>query len=142
VRIGIAPESITRCKRGIREITKRSGGVSLAHVIGQLNRYTRGWMNYFAIAAQEGTFKDLDGWIRRRLRCLLWKQWKTTRARVYHLRRSGTEPWLARGLCNGKGHGPWSAARHTAMQRAAPNQYLKRQGRQSLHGRYLALNLA
>lgn len=142
VHIGLAPESITRFKRGIREITNRNRGVNLAHVIEQLNRYTRGWANYFAIATQERIFKGLDGWIRRRLRCFLWKQWKTTRARVRHLMRSGTERRLAWGLCNGKGHGPWSVARHTAMHRAVSNQYLEQQGYQSLHGRYLALNLA
>jgi len=141
IRIGIAPASLARCKQRLRQITSRSRGVSFAQVLRELNEYTAGWVHYFAIAEAKTILRELEGWIRRRLRCFIWKQWKTARARVRHLRRAGVGPWLATALA-GRTYGPWRVARHAAMQRAVPSEDLKQQGYQSLYECYLRLNTA
>lgn len=138
VMVSIAPKSIARFKKRVREITKRNRGISLARMLGELNRYTTGWVNYFGIARARDIMSKLDSWIRRRLRCFIWKQWKNWSTRVHHLRRAGVGPWLAYGIASGK-HGPWNVAGSPAMTKAAPNEYLKRQGYKSLYERYMAL---
>ena len=140
-RITIAPQSLLRLKATIRRITKRHRAVSLSRVIGELNQLTMGWVNYFALAEVKSTGRDLDSWIRRRLRCFLWKQWKTRHARRCHLREAGVGPWLAWGMVSGK-HGCWKASGSPALTRAVPNRYLAEQGYQSLLERYLTLTSA
>jgi len=136
--ISLAPKSLLRLKTTIRRITKRNRGVSLARLLRELNQATMGWVNYFALAAVKSICRDLDSWIRRRLRCFVWKQWKTYANRLAHLRKAGVGPWLAWGMVSGK-HGPWNASGSPALTRAVPNQYLEEQGYQSLLERYLAL---
>jgi RNA-directed DNA polymerase len=137
-RISIAPKSVIRFKKVVRRITKRNRGISLSQVIAELNRFTMGWVNYFGIAGIKSLTKDLDSWIRHRLRCFLWKQWKKPQTRIRHLRKSGVGPWLAWGVASGK-HGPWAVSGCPAMTKAVPNAYLKEQGYQSLLERYTAL---
>jgi group II intron reverse transcriptase/maturase len=136
--ISIAPKSIERFKKRIREITKRNRGVSLNRLISELNTYTMGWVNYYGIASAKRLIAELDQWIRRRLRCFIWKQWKKWGTRVRNLKAAGVGPWLAYGVASGK-HGPWKVAGSPAMTRAVPNDYLKRQGYESLYERYMAL---
>ena len=138
VRICLAPQPLLRLKAAIRRITKRNRGVSLSRVIAELNQLTMGWVNYFALAEVKTICRDLDRWIRRRLRCFLWKQWKTRQTRVRHLRQAGVGPWLAWGMVSGK-HGCWKASGSPALSRTLPNQYLTKQGYQSLLERYLTL---
>jgi RNA-directed DNA polymerase len=140
-RIIIAPQSLLHLKATIRRITKRNRGVSLSRVIGELNQLTMGWVSYFALAEVKSTCRDLDSWIRRRLRCFLWKQWKACRTRLHHLRQAGVGPWLAWGMVSGK-HGCWKASGSPALTRAIPNRYLAEQGYQSLLERYLTLTAA
>ena len=70
--IGIAPKSIVRFKKRVRQITKRNRGISLARMIEELNRYTMGWVNYFGIVQAKDIMSKLDSWIRRRLRCAIF----------------------------------------------------------------------
>jgi RNA-directed DNA polymerase len=136
--ISLAPKSLLRLKTTIRRITKRNRGVSLTRLLCELNQATMGWVNYFALAAVKSICRDLDSWIRRRLRCFIWKQWKTYANRLHHLRKAGVGPWLAWGMVSGK-HGPWNASGSPALTRAVPNQYLEEQGYKSLLERYLTL---
>ena len=136
--ISIAPKSLLRFKSAIRRITKRNRGVSLDQVIRELNQATMGWVNYFSLAQIRTICRDLDSWIRRRLRCLIWKQWKTYANRLRHLRRAGIGPWMAWGVVSGK-HGPWNLSGSPALTRTVPNEYLEKQGLQSLLERYLVL---
>ena len=142
VRIGLAPASLARCQARLRQITRRSRGVSFAQVLREVNAYTAGWVNYFALAEAKTHLRALEGWLCRKLRCVLWKQWKTRRARIRHLRQAGVGPWLAAALTSHRGHGPWRVSRHAAMQRAVTREYLKQQGYQSLYERYLMLRAA
>jgi group II intron reverse transcriptase/maturase len=136
--ISLAPKSLLRLKTNIRRITKRNRGISLTQLLRELNQATMGWVNYFALAKVKSICRDLDSWIRRRLRCFIWKQWKTYANRVSHLHKAGIGPWLAWGMASGK-HGPWNVAGSPAMQRAIPDKYLVEQGYMCLLDRYLAL---
>lgn len=136
--ISIAPKSLERFKKRIREITKRNRGISLSQLIRELNSYTMGWVNYFGIATAKSLMRDLDSWIRKRLRCFIWKQWKGYGTRVRNLKKAGVGPWLAHGVTSGK-HGPWKVAGSPAMTRSVPNEYLEQQGYKSLLERYMAL---
>lgn len=136
--VSIAPKSLLRFKASIRRITKRNRGVSLAQVICELNQAAMGWVNYFSLAQVKSICGHLDSWIRRRLRCLIWKQWKTYANRLHHLRKAGIGPWLAWGVVSGK-HGPWNLSGSPALTRAIPNEYLGKQGLKSLLERYLSL---
>ena len=88
VTIQVAPKAIRRLKDQLRLLTGRSWRVSMDYRIGRLNRFTTGWMAYSWLADAEPAFASLDGWLRRRLRQVRWKEWKTTAAKRHNLRRS------------------------------------------------------
>jgi len=82
----IADKAVTRFKDRVRELTRRHRGVSLEQMIADLNPFVRGWAGYFGFS-QWRELPSLDGWIRRRLRCVAWVQWKTRGQRYRELRR-------------------------------------------------------
>jgi len=88
-RIRIHSSSIKRMKNRVRQLTGRSGGRSLKQVIHQLNQYLKGWWNYFGKAEVAAGFKSINYWIIRRLRAIVWKQWKNYRTRVRELKKRG-----------------------------------------------------
>jgi RNA-directed DNA polymerase len=136
--VSIAPKSIDRLKKQVRRLTRRTRGVSFEQVVSDLRRLTDGWVGYFRIARTPSVYQSLDEWIRRRLRCYVWKQWKKPKTRARQLLKRGIGPWLAWGVaCNG--HGPWKVAGSPAMTQALTNARLASLGYSSLHARYLAL---
>jgi RNA-directed DNA polymerase len=106
-------------------------GRSLARTIEDLNPLLRGWVVYFRLAESKTALEELDRWVRRRLRCLLWRQWKRARTRVRNLRALGLENELAR-WGSGLGRGPWWNAGAKAMSCALPATYFTRMGLLSL----------
>jgi RNA-directed DNA polymerase len=138
VQVRIAPERLARAKATIRGITRRYRGVRFAQVVAELGRYTDGWVVYYGLAATPWVFQHLDGWIRRRLRCYLWVQWKTPQRRVALLRRAGVDRIQAYGLAY-DGPGLWRAAHTPALDKALNNRTLGRLGYHSLLDRYRAL---
>jgi RNA-directed DNA polymerase len=82
----IADKAVTRFKGRVRELTRRHRGVSLEKMIADLNPFVRGWAGYFGFS-QWRELPSLDGWIRRRLRCVVWVQWKTRGQSYRELRR-------------------------------------------------------
>ncbi|MED3668866.1 group II intron reverse transcriptase/maturase, partial [Geobacillus kaustophilus] len=88
-KIRIAKESIRRMKQRIRTMTSRSKPIPMPERIEQLNQYILGWCGYFSLAETPSVFKELDGWIRRRLRMCQWKEWKLPRTRVRKLQSLG-----------------------------------------------------
>jgi len=103
-RLGIAPASLRRVKERIRAITRRNRGRSLGRVIGELNRLLPGWVRYYRYAACRTHLRALDGWIRRKLRCLRLKQRKRAHPIAALLRRLGVPEWRAWLLAlSGKG---------------------------------------
>lgn len=91
----IAPQALTRLKSRVRELTRRSRGQSLARIVDETARYLIGWRGYFGFCETPSVLHGLDQWIRRRLRCLIWKQWKRGRTRFAELRRRGIAKDLA-----------------------------------------------
>jgi RNA-directed DNA polymerase len=75
----IAPQALARFKARVKELTKRNQGRSLRQVVTALSVYLRGWMGYFGFCQTPAVLRDLDSWMRHRLRCLQWKQWKIYR---------------------------------------------------------------
>ena len=141
VRMGIAPESLKRAKDTMRRLTKRNRGVSLGQVLAELGRYTDGWVGYFWYARTPWVFQALDQWLRRRLRCYVWKQWKRPRTRARKLLKARVSAGPAWGTAPA-GRGLWRAANSAALQQALPNATLSALGFHSLHGRYQALAVA
>ena len=88
-KVRIAPKSLMRLKARIRELTSKSKGRSMEDVIEHLSTYLRGWYGYFRLAQTPRVFARSDEWTRRRLRCLAWKQWKTSQRRYAMLRKLG-----------------------------------------------------
>ena len=122
----IAPKALRRFKERIREATGRHRGVSLKRMIADLNPLLRGWAGYFGFS--EGReMASLDGWIRRRLRCMLWTQWKTRRRRFSQLRRGGvSEKTTYAAIMSCKG--PWRLSSSEALHRALRNKTFAKAG--------------
>jgi len=132
VHIRIAPQSIDRLMQRVRDLTRQGRGQSLSRTVQKLNPLLRGWANYFSLSAQHKRMKNLDGWLRRRLRCLLWRQWKRPKTRHRHLLNQGLAPERAwRSSVNGRG--PWWNAGASHMMQAFPNAYFQRLGLVSIH---------
>ena len=127
----IAPEALKRFRRRAVELTGRNRGISLKRMVGELSEYLAGWANYFGFCERRTVLRDLDGWIRRRLRCVAWKQWKTGRKRYSELRRRGVNADLAKGTA-GSSRGAWHLSRTKAMSQALPNRHLSYLGLLSL----------
>ena len=118
----IAPKAIVRFKERVRDLTSRTRGVSLARMVEELSTYLRGWRSYFGFCQTPSVLRDLDQWLRRRLRSALWKQWKRGRKRFAELRQRGVGVQLAAKTA-GSAHGPWHLANSRALAVALPNAY-------------------
>ena len=88
----IAPQAIARFKAKVRELTRRTCGNSLAQIVKELSTYLVGWRGYFGFCQTPSVLRKLDGWLRRRLRAIAWKQWKCGSTRSTELRRCGVGP--------------------------------------------------
>ena len=118
----IAPESLQRFQRRVRQLTRRNRQISLEERVSRLSVYLRGWKAYFGLAETWYVFRDLDSWIRRRLRCVLWKQWKTYRRRKRELMKRGVPKALATSTA-WSNRGPWRICHTPGVQMALPNQF-------------------
>jgi len=118
----IAPKARKRFEERIRELTRRNLGISRERRISDLASYMRGWMAYFRFCETPTVFRELDSWIRRRLRCVQWKQWKTCKGRYKGLRKLGLDADTAYKLANCS-HGPWQLSNSSTLTRALPNAY-------------------
>jgi RNA-directed DNA polymerase len=116
----IAPKALARFRERVRELTRRTRGVSLEQMIGQLARYLNGWRGYFGFCQTPAVLRNLDSWIRRRLRSVAWKQWKRGTCRYAELRRRNVGRDLAAQTA-GSPHGPWRLSRSPALSFALPN---------------------
>lgn len=118
----ISAKAQFRFKERIREITSRSRGRKLDDIVKELNLYLNGWRGYFGFCETPSVLKELDGWIRRRLRAYLWKQWKTFKKRRLALLQRGVSPAEASELASSQ-KGPWRLSHAKTMQIALPNRY-------------------
>jgi RNA-directed DNA polymerase len=140
-RLRIAPSSVQRLRQRIREQLRRGRGRSLGRTIEDLNPLLRGWMGYFQHTQSLRVIETLDEWLRRRLRCLLWRQWKRPAHRARQLRRLGLDEDRAwRSAVNGRG--PWWNAGASHMNAALPTPFFTTMGLASLVGTHQRLQRA
>ena len=118
----IAPKAVDRFKERVRELTRRTRGVSIERMAEKLARYLRGWIGYFGKCETPSVLAALEGWLRRRLRSVIWKQWKRGTTRFAELRKRGVKRNLAAKTA-GSGHGPWRLADSPGLHIALPNAY-------------------
>ncbi|WP_250654866.1 group II intron reverse transcriptase/maturase [Alkalimarinus coralli] len=116
----VSDESIQRFKYRVRQITKRTRGRSIEAIYKELSAYMRGWKAYFGIAEVKSPLLDLAKWVRRKLRCYLWKQWG--RSGYRQLRKRGIDRWLAWNTAK-SAHGPWRLSGSPALRYALPTKY-------------------
>jgi RNA-directed DNA polymerase len=130
-RLKIAASSVDRLKDKIRSQTTGNGSKSIVKAINELRPILRGWMSYFRLTEVKGVLAELDGWIRRKLRCLLWRQWKRPFTRARKLMKAGLDEVRAwRSACNQRGAWWNSGASH--MNQACKNSLFNKLGLVSL----------
>lgn len=134
----IAPQSLQRAKDRIRQITRRNRGVSFERMIRELNSFTTGWVTYFRLATGTSPFVALDGWIRRKLRCVRLKQRKRAKSIAAFLQSLGVS-WNQSWTTAACGKGWWRMSGTPSAHHGMSNHWFKTQGYHSLATRYLSL---
>ena len=130
-KLRVAPESVRRFRDKVRELARQGRGRSLRWTIERLEPLIRGWAAYFQKAEVKAAFEQLDQWLRRRLRCILWRQWKRPRTRARRLMKLGLERHRAFTSAY-NGHGPWWNAGASHMNYAVPTRFFRTLGLLSL----------
>lgn len=131
LKIRIAKPSIDRLRHSVGEICAQGRGRVLLDTIERLNSILRGWMNYFSLTQSRRPIEELDAWVRRRLRCLVWRQWKRPHTRESKMRSLGLDAQRAwKSSVNGRG--PWWNAGAKHMVAALPPKYFTQLGLVSL----------
>jgi len=121
----ISSKAIKRFKNRIREITGRVRGRRIGVIVKELCQYILGWQAYFNITQVRYVLKELDSWVKRRLRCYLWKQWG--RRGYRELRKLGVSRDLAWNTAK-SAHGPWRLSRSPGLAFALTTKYFSRLG--------------
>jgi group II intron reverse transcriptase/maturase len=130
-RLKIAPSSVARLKDKIRSLTTGNGSKSVAKAISELTPVLRGWISYFRLSEVNSVLEELDGWIRRKLRCLYWRQWKRPFTRAKQLMKAGLDEVRAwASACNQRGAWWNSGASH--LNQALKKNWFDRLGLVSL----------
>ena len=137
-KLRIARQSVKRLRAKLRPVFRRGRGRDLAGTIEELGPILRGWVAYFRLVDVKASFIELDEWVRRRLRCVMWRQWKTPRTRQRELAKLGVRVELAAAAAFG-GYGPWRNSGGLAMKVAVPNDSLRQMGLVSLLEEYQRL---
>jgi RNA-directed DNA polymerase len=137
-RLGIAPQSLERAKDRVRKITRRSRGVNIERMISELNSFLTGWVTYFRHASAKSHLREMDEWIRRKLRCARLRQRKRGRSMTAFLVSLGVPTKRARSL-GGSGRGWWRIAGSPQANEAMCRQWFQKLGLVSLTERYLEL---
>ncbi len=130
-RLRVSPKAVKRLKQKLRPLLRAGRGRRLSTVTATLKPVLRGWVAYFRLADVKADFERLDAWIRRKLRCIVWRQWKTPRTRFNKLRKHGVFPSrAAKAAWNGRG--PWWNAGASHMHFALTTKSLGQIGLTSL----------
>lgn len=137
-RLSVAPETIQRAKDKIRQLTWRSRGRSFELVIQQLNEYLQGWLNYYKLAESRSLWRELDSWIRRKLRCYKLKQKKKCSTISKYLMSLGVSEIEARQI-GSSGKGWWRLSLTRALHRALDVKWFENQRLICLEKRWITL---
>ena len=127
IRRRIAPHALVRFKQRVRTLTNRNRGRSMETVVEQRAPYLNGWGGYVGFCQTRSVLQGLDSWIRRRLRCVIWTQWKTPRRRITELSRRGVHGDEAVSTAMSS-HGPWRLSHSKAVQVALPTAHFATRG--------------
>ena len=133
-------KTLKKAKAKLKELTSRSQGRNVRVVMQKVKVYIRGWLGYFGIASMKTTMQEWDGWLRRRIRCYIWKQWKLPGTRVKNLIKLGIPEWAACRYGNSR-KGYWRMSDTTTLKRAISNKRLAVAGYFSISDYYESLHL-
>jgi RNA-directed DNA polymerase len=137
----IAPSSLNKLKARVKEITRRNRGTAFEEVLKELKNYLTGWMTYYQLSTSGWLLKEIDSWIRRKVRCYRLKQTKGGTGLRRFLNSQGVTAQQARQLAS-SGRGWWRLSRTPQASRAMGNQWLAEAGLVSLENRYNTLKLS
>ncbi len=140
-RLRIAASSVARFRGKLKAAFRAGRGRALGATIKDLTPVLRGWIAYFRLTDSKGILEDLDGWLRRRLRCILWRQWKKPATRATRLKQRGLTEQRARDSAR-NGHGPWWNAGASHMNDAFRKAFFEQLGLVSLQQELRRLNHA
>ena len=133
-------KSLKKAKQKLKELTSRSQGRNVRVVMKKVEIFARGWLGYFGIASMRNTMKEWDGWLRRRFRMYIWKQWKKPKTRVKNLMKLGLPEWRACEVAYSR-KAYWRCARHASVNMAISSERLAQAGYYSILNRYESLHL-
>ena len=125
--IRVHQKSLLKAKNKLRELTKRNRGRNIRDVMAEVKRYMQGWLNYYAIADMKKTMAEWNGWLRRRIRMYIWKQWKKPKTKFRNLRKLGIPEKYAWMAANSR-RGYWFTVETGAVKRAISNERLASAG--------------
>jgi RNA-directed DNA polymerase len=140
-RLRVAPVSVKRLRAKLRGAFRTGRGRAIDVTVQDLAPILRGWIAYFRLAETKGTLEDLDGWLRRKLRCILWRQWKLPSTRATKLMQRGLPERRARDSAT-NGRGPWWNAGASHMNVAFGKTFFDELGLISLLAEHKRLNHA
>ena len=132
-------KSLKKAKQKLKELTSRSQGRNVRIVMRNVKVYIRGWLGYFGIASMKTTMQEWDGWLRRRIRMYIWKQWKKPKARVGNLMKLGMPRWKAYRNGNSR-KGYWAVAGSGILTLTVTNERLAQAGYCSILDLYESLH--
>lgn len=138
-KLKVSPGAEKRAEGHLREIMRKGRGRKLSAVIGEITLFLRGWIGYFRLSQVKRVFEELDGWIRRKLRRILWKQWKKPKTRAKRLIQLGIDKTRAYESAH-TGRGPWWNAGASHMNTSITTKWLSSLGLLSLITEYRRLN--
>ncbi|MBR0426036.1 MAG: group II intron reverse transcriptase/maturase [Clostridia bacterium] len=137
--IRVHAKSMKKAKRKLKELTSRSQGRSVKTVMYNVKVFIQGWLGYYAIADMKNTIDDWNGWLRRRLRMYIWKQWKKPKTRVANLKKLGMEDWKAYRNGNTR-KGYWAVAGSGILTHTITNERLAQAGYYDIARKYKSLH--
>ena len=137
--IRVHAKSMKKAKRKLKELTSRSQGRSVRTVMYKVKVFMQGWLGYYAIADMKNTMDDWNGWLRRRLRMYIWKQWKKPKTRVKNLMKLGMEDWKAYRNGNTR-KGYWAVAGSGILTHTITNERLAQAGYFDIARKYKSLH--
>ena len=133
-------DSVEKFKRKLKHLCKRKWSVDLTYRIKKINEITRGWINYFRIGSMKQKLQSIDEHLRRMLRVIIWKQWKTAKKREWGLLKLGVPKWIAHKVTNRGNHYRFVATK-SVLSRAVSKERLTKRGLVSVFDYYQKVHI-
>ncbi len=133
-------DSVTKFKRKLKALCKRSWSIDLTYRIKKINEVTRGWVNYFRTGSMKTKLQSIDEHSRTMLRVIIWKQWKTASKREWGLLKLGVPKWIAHKVANWGDHYQFVATK-SVLARAISKEKLTKRGLVSVFDYYQKVHI-